>query len=160
MARRPKPVRLRACGAEDLTVVAACLQDALMPLREMGFRPAEQRFVAVCDRFTWEDLSAHGESFGGGAARLHRVKAGLRFEGVTRARVSGIDQRETRQVLELLTLTREPGALTMLFSGGAAIRLEGTQIRCLLEDLAPARPARQVPTHPIGDGRRGATHDQ
>ena len=47
-------LRLKAGDAEDLAVIAACLQDARIPLREMAYLPGEKRFVAVFVRFRRE----------------------------------------------------------------------------------------------------------
>ena len=48
------PLKVIARDAEDLAVVAACLQDALIPLNEMRYLPQERRFIMVANRFRWE----------------------------------------------------------------------------------------------------------
>ena len=50
-------LRLRAMDEDDLQVIAACLQDALVPLREMAFMGEERRFMAAFNRFQWERLA-------------------------------------------------------------------------------------------------------
>ena len=40
-------LRLRAVDADDLSVIAACLQDALVPLSEMAYLPDQRRFMAA-----------------------------------------------------------------------------------------------------------------
>jgi len=45
------PLKIIARDAEDLAVVAACLQDALIPLNEMRYLPQERRFILVANRF-------------------------------------------------------------------------------------------------------------
>lgn len=47
-------IKLRAVDGDDLQVVSACLQDALVPLREVAFLKKEARFVMVANRFRWE----------------------------------------------------------------------------------------------------------
>ena len=42
---RPPTLRLRAEAEADYAIVAACLQDALMPMSEMTFLPGEKRFA-------------------------------------------------------------------------------------------------------------------
>ena len=44
------PLKIIARDAEDLAVVAACLQDALIPLNEMRYLPQERRFIMVANR--------------------------------------------------------------------------------------------------------------
>ena len=145
-------LRLRAVAPGDYDVLAACLQDALMPPAEMAFRPRERRFVAVFDRFMWERADRRGPRF--------MVRSALRFEGVGTARSRAV-ARGGGAPLELLTLVPEPGALSLMFAGGGAIRLEGAAIEAWLEDLAEPRRAPVAPSHAecggadrAGGGRR------
>src|SRR3546814_9532251 len=50
-----KPLKLRARDPADMDVVAALLQDALVPLGDMAYLAREQRFVLVANRFRWKD---------------------------------------------------------------------------------------------------------
>jgi len=141
---KPKALRLRAIDAADYEVVSACLQDALMPVREMAWLPREHRFVAVFDRFMWEHCAPV-------SADLRKppfvVTSALRVEGVARARLRGVDPGDRGAVLELLALGEDDGALSLVFAGGGAIRLEGEAMTCVVEDLADPRPARVTPHH-------------
>ena len=47
-------LKLRAEDAEDLTVVSACLQDALVPVGDLTYLAHEQAFVGVFNRYRWE----------------------------------------------------------------------------------------------------------
>jgi hypothetical protein len=141
---RPGTIRLRAEDDSDYQVLAACLQDALMPLAEMAFVERESRFVAVFDRFMWEHCAPAGPD----SRPPFIVLSALRVEGVRAARLRRIDQTDTRAPLELLTLSRdEGGALQLMFAGGGVIRLEGERLVCLIEDLAEPRPVRRGPEH-------------
>src|SRR3546814_7403897 len=57
MAENPesadKPLKLRAHDPADMDVVAALLQDALVPLGDMTYLAKEKRFVMVANRFRW-----------------------------------------------------------------------------------------------------------
>ena len=55
------PLKIIARDAEDLTVVSACLQDALIPLNEMRYLPQERRFIMVANRFRWERAAKGGD---------------------------------------------------------------------------------------------------
>src|SRR3546814_2045479 len=61
MAENPesadKPLKLRAHDPADMDVVAALLQDALVPLGDMTYLAKEKRFVMVANRFRW-----HGDA--------------------------------------------------------------------------------------------------
>ena len=140
---KPETLRLRAEVAADYDVIAACLQDALMPLSEMAFLPKEKRFVAVFDRFMWEHCAP--------AAANRRppftVQTALRVEGVEAVRLHDIDQSRPQVLLELLTIVPEPGSFSMMFAGGGAIRLEGKNLICMVEDLSMPQPAPVAPHH-------------
>ena len=69
-------LKLLAFDADDLAVISANLQDALLRVGDLAWLPAEQRFVAVSNRFDWvEALKEAGDPT---AAYLRR-RSGLRF---------------------------------------------------------------------------------
>ena len=140
----PDALKLRAADAEDLAVIAACLQDAILPLAEMTFQPAEKRFVMVASRFRWED--AEGERIEG---RIYeRVHSGVRFDGVKAVRVRDIEQGKPSRILELLTLDTGDGYVDLIFAGGGVIRLEVERVLCHLEDIDEPWPTQWKPAHP------------
>lgn len=169
--RTDRPLKLRARDAEDLQAVAACLQDALVPLSDMAFLQREKRFVMVANRFRWErrpeaapaapprepDGDARFEDAGpeSPAPAYERVNCGVAFDRVARVRSRGVDLARRDQILNLLTLRAEPGAVTLVFSDGAEIRLEVGQIRCHMEDLGEPWPTGWRPSHPLDDVESG-----
>lgn len=144
---------LRATDLEDLKVIAACLQDALLPVQDACYLPSEQSFVLVVNRFRWE--AEAGDNPDQPGALHERVLCGVRFEGVKRVASRGIERSKRTLPLELLTLAAgigpEPDTfdLRLIFAGGGAIRLEVDRILCHLEDLDEAWPTRWRPNHPI-----------
>jgi len=163
-ARRPpatarfQPLRLRAEDAEDVTVLAACLQDATLRCADMTYQPQQRRFALVLNRFRWEDEGSAGS--GRRLIRIEphiRVAAGLHFDGVLKVQSSGIDRGDGRAVLELLSIIAEPlgeqpaAALTLVFAGGAAIRLEVECIDAQMQDIGAPFPVRRVPQHKVED---------
>ncbi len=141
------PLKLRAEDMEDLAVIAACLQDALVHVGEMTYLPRKRRFVAAFNRFVWEAETKT-------PLRKH---CGMHFEGVLEAKVQGFDQSGPDKLLELLTIDcaeAEDGAatITLLFAGGAAVRLEVECIDCALADMGAPWQAVATPGHPAGEG--------
>jgi hypothetical protein len=142
-------LKLLAFDAEDLAVVAAHLQDAVVQVGDLAWRPQDRRFVALVNRFDWaKALSCGREPF-------ERRRAALRVERVLKAQIQGIDLKRPKQVLSLLTVqftargAEDPaGELTLLFAGGAAIRLDVECIEAVIEDLGAAWRARRKPEHP------------
>ncbi len=98
--------------------------------------------VAGADR----DSDAKFEEADGGPL-YQRVNCTVCFDWVRKVHFRGVDLRRKDQLLNLLTIEADPGAVTLLFSGGGAIRLEVSDIRCHLEDLGEPWPTRWRPDH-------------
>jgi hypothetical protein len=157
----PSPsIKLRARDPKDMEVVAAWLQDALVPLADVAYLKREKRFVLVANRFKWEsvpaDLPSNPRPAAGDDARFEdangdppfqRVNCGVCFDRVRAVRSRGLDLENKDHILNLLTIEATPRAVTLLFSGDAAIRLEVTGIACHLEDLGEPWPTRWQPAH-------------
>ncbi len=142
------PLKLRAKDAEDIAVIAACLQDALVPVGDLTYLPEERQFVAVLNRFCWET----DEDTGAAATAHQRVLCGLRFDGVRGVKLRGVDRHDSGRLLQLLTIESADDAITLVFAGGVAFRLEVEAVRCSLEDLVEPWPTRWQPSH---DGEAG-----
>ncbi|MEQ8354313.1 MAG: DUF2948 family protein [Kiloniellaceae bacterium] len=162
-----KPLKLRARDPQDMDVIAALLQDALVPLGDMTFLTKERRFVMVANRFLWQGDPAEdprpaapealpeGEDAGfddDGLPPFERVNSGICFDKVERVRYRGLKPGGNDEILSLLTITSEPGAITLIFAGDAAVRLEVQAIRCHLEDIGQPWPTRWRPDHDADAG--------
>ena len=150
-------LKLRAEDPEDLRVIAACLQDALVPLSDIHFQETERRFILVANRFRWENCpdlpEAPQNGDGVGCSSYERVNCGILFDNVSAVRRRGLDQRDRGRILELLTMDVEVSddnrmAVVMLFAGGAAIRIEGVGIKCRITDIGEPWPTQFRPNHP------------
>jgi len=141
-------LRLNAEDAEDLEVIAAHVQDAVLQVRDLAWLPSVRRFALVMNRFRWEE---------GPRAKTHsRMRSGLHFENVQQARVKNIAQGREEGVLNLLTLsfreTQAPsGIVSLTFSGGAEIELEVEALTAQLTDMGLSWPTQNRPAHEIGN---------
>ena len=146
-------LRLKAVDNDDLSVIAACLQDALVPLSEMAYLADQKRFVAAFTRFRRECLADPD-----GCAGLTQCQAALAFKQVEAALHYGLDSRFGAVKLELLTLVAEPPGedgltdVILLFAGDAAIRLRVRAIAATLEDFGEPWPAPVPPAHDLPAG--------
>ncbi|SIQ11333.1 MULTISPECIES: DUF2948 family protein [unclassified Bosea (in: a-proteobacteria)] len=138
------PLKLLALDADDLGVVSAHLQDAVLKIADMVYLPKEHRFALAARRFDWE-----------GAEQGHRRRrlAALHFDRVLGVRSSNLDKNDAERVLNLLAVTfeatQEPaGEVTLHFSEGAAIRLVVECIESQMKDLGPVWEAVATPDHP------------
>jgi Protein of unknown function (DUF2948) len=131
--------RLSARSVEDLAVVAALLQDAIVPLGDIAFIEGTHSFVLVLNRFRWET--------GEGAGERERITSGLRFDTVKRVQYRGIRRDDRSQFLSLLTISYDNGIVVLHFAGGGTIRLEVDALRCAMEDFGEPWPTPSTPTH-------------
>ena len=141
-------LKLIALDEEDLAVLSAHLQDAVVKVSDLAYLSREKRFAALFNRFDWEAAAGAG----GRRASHQRVRAALRFERVLSARLQQIDLATKTRVLSLLAVGFEPGvapggSVIMIFAGGGAIRLEVECIEAELRDLGGAWRAAGRPEH-------------
>lgn len=149
-----RPIKLRAEDAEDLKVVSTVLQDAIVPIGEMCFLPRQGRFVLVVNRFKWESVEDGRSLLGPTAEDEHlfpfeRTHCAVRFENVTAARARGIDVKDRRQILELLSLEVVEDGVSLHFAGGGCVHLLASGWHCLVEDLGEPWPTSCRPCHPL-----------
>ncbi len=143
-------LKLIALDKEDIQVVSAHLQDAVVKAADIRWRPAEKRLVIALNRFDWE--AAHGTD-----PEFRRRRAALRFERVSACKCrncSAVEAVQTDRVLKLLAVvfesTDQPaGVVTLTFSGGAALRLEVECLEAELADLGPSWVTECCPAHKV-----------
>jgi hypothetical protein len=142
-------LRLKAVDADDLGVIAACLQDALIPLSEMVYLPDERRFLAAFTRFRRECLPDPDRREG-----LTQCQSVLAFGEVETVKHHGVDPRFGAVKLEFLTMVAEPGeagatSVVLIFAGDVAIRLRVRGISATLSDIGEPWPAAAAPHHDL-----------
>jgi hypothetical protein len=142
-------LKLIALDNDDIQIVSAHLQDAVVKTADIIWRPAEKRLVIGLNRFDWEAAN-------GGSPEFRRRRAALRFDRVSACKCRNCAAVEKDQVLNLLAVsfheTDQPaGIVTLTFSGGAALRLEVECLEAELADLGPSWTTECCPGH-IVDG--------
>jgi hypothetical protein len=161
-------LKLIARDAEDLSVVASCLQDALVPLNEMKYLPAERRFIMLLNRFRWEKPRAEAlapgqklpdasfEDDGDYPDAYQRIHTGLCIDRVLSVRSRDIDRSKPDRFLNLLTIRVEADKLDFLFAGGGIIQLEIEALNLFMQDLGESWPTQWQPQH---EGKLAAAKD-
>jgi hypothetical protein len=139
-------LRLRAEDADDLAIISACLQDALVPVRDLAYMPEDHAFFLVANRFRWE-----GTQDASGAVVCERVLSGLAVGDVDAVSYRGFRRGDGDSILALLAVRASPGTIHLDFARGAEIRLEVPHIRCHLSDLGEPWPTSWQPDHPAGE---------
>ena len=149
-------LKLIAFDSDDLAVISAHLQDAVLKVADIAYLPRERRFAAVGNRFDWADALTDGKPK---TRDYVRRQMALRFERVLGAKMHGIDASRKDAVLALLAIRFDPeeapdgpgGHVTLNFADGAAIRLQVECIEAELKDLGPVWRAKSMPRHPDDD---------
>lgn len=161
-----RPFRVRVETVEDLEIISAMLQDAIVPISEIAWLRDENRFVLMTQRFRWEKAPA-GYSIDDGHDALgdpdpsetaadasapsdwyERITCALRFEHVTAVRANGIDLANRAQMLDLLSLHITENGLDLAFAGDKTIRLAISKLSCHAEDIGQPWPTTLRPDHP------------
>ena len=137
------PLKLKAVDADDVSVLSAVLQDALVAVGEMAWLPDERRFVLVANRFRWEPGTALARP------SFERTLSGLCIDEVRAVRRRGFSPRDGERILELLAIRAEGNTLYFDFAGGSSVRLDVDRIHCHLDDFGEPWPTRWRPRHPL-----------
>ena len=135
-------LKLVAADAEDLEVISARLQDAVVKLKNFLWLPRKRRFAAVVNRLQWET---------GGRTR---VRAGLHFDGVLKVQSHQVKLGAGEAVVSLLALNFKPnggedpgGVIEVVLAGGGLLRLTVECIDAELVDMTAGWAARGTPDH-------------
>ena len=143
-----EPLKLAVLDADDLSIVSAHLQDAVVKVRDLAYLPAERRFAMLVRRFDWE----------AGPAEPRRRLTGLHFERVLGVQTRGIDRSRPDESLSLLAITFEQtdapsGTAELVFAGGATVRLALECLEAAMKDMGPIWASASRPAHDEAEGR-------
>lgn len=145
-------LKLVALDHDDIEIVSAHVQDALVRTGDIFWQPREHRFVMVLDRFDWLTAVNAGLDRQGD---YRRCRTALRFERVLACKCRGVDQNNKDGRLNLLAVAfaeqdAPAGVVTLTFSGGAAIRLDVECLEAELADLGEISVTAACPNHFAG----------
>jgi len=138
-------LKLTAFDAEDLAVISAQLQDAVIRAGDIKFLRRAKKLALLANRFAWEET----EGLDGG---FRRRRSGLQITRVARVRVNRIRQDNPDAILSLLAIAFEPGEepsgkIRLEFSGGGTLEAEVECIEAALEDIGPVWGTPHMPSH-------------
>lgn len=132
----PPDDRLTLLGQspDDLPLLAAVLQDAILRAPDIAYDRRRRRLVLLVNRYRHEA--------GGGS----RVRSALRLESVT-----AVQRRHwptaPEAMLVLLGLSADGDWLQLVFAGGIALRARAEVIDIVVEDLGPPWATSLTPHH-------------
>ena len=148
-------LKLVALDEEDLKVVSAHMQDAILRVEDMAWEPGSNRFVALLNRFDWPsaDRLADNETVAKNPKKPYqRRRCALRFDCVTNVQLKNISFDNRTAVLELLAISFEAdempsGTVELIFADHCSVRLQVECIEAELSDLGPGWGTRSRPEH-------------
>ena len=146
---------LRVEDVEDLKVMSAALQDAVVRIEDLTYLPKKRRFAGVLNRFRWENEvdGKSGQTLNRDAgARHERVRTGFHFDGVEAVRAKNILQDKKEGLLSLLAIQFDgqnggEGEVALIFSGGGMIVLKVECIEASFQDLSESWSTPNLPHH-------------
>ncbi|MDE2445393.1 MAG: DUF2948 family protein [Alphaproteobacteria bacterium] len=134
-------LHLTAQDAEDLNVISAQMQDAVLRFADISFDTKRRRFTLVANRFAWDQVDSK-----------QRRRTGLHFDFVSSVQKQGFFNVGPDTILSLLAIRFEPkdelsGHITLAFSAGHQLRLAVECVDATLADMGPAWATATTPQH-------------
>lgn len=132
------PVRLRANTTDDLQVVAAMVQDALLVPADMKWDKQARTFTTRLNRFCHEV-----------AGTPTRVSTGLQFGQVLSVQFKGQPGEKFCSLLSIQPANQDGGntAIDLIFSGDYTIRITAEDIDAVLADISAPWAGKSTPKH-------------
>ncbi|KFC68452.1 hypothetical protein FF80_01893 [Devosia sp. LC5] len=139
-------LKLLALDTEDLDVLSAHVQDAVVRVADMGYARGDRRFALLMNRYDWASDKPRGKGV--------RKRAALHFDAVQSVVTAGFDPNAHDGVLNLLAITFIPidgpaGMVELSFAGGGTVRLGVECLEARLSDLGAAWAAAAKPAHTL-----------
>ena len=132
-----------AKDAEDLGIVAAALQDAILRVGDISYSSKERSLSLRLWRFRNE------------SKKSERVLTGFRLDDILSIKARGIDRSDPEALLVLLDVHFTPypedppgGLIALQFAGGGELRLEAEAVEAICADISDPKGTDKIPLHP------------
>ena len=89
-------LKLLALDAEDLEVISATTQDAIVRVGDMGYAQADRRFALLMNRYAWEEPGKKGQ----------RKRSALHFDSVQAVQAAGINLEARDGAVRVMVASR------------------------------------------------------
>ncbi len=140
-----KRLRLLAETGEDLTIISAALQDAIVRVGDIYYDRDGRSLVIITNRYSHE-TQAPG-----------RIKSGLGLHNILSVKMKNIERSDPDAFLVLLSIefipadTPPSGEIRLVFAGGGEIRVQAECLEVRLIDIQAARTTKSIPLHPVNE---------
>lgn len=134
------PLKLLAQDAEDLAVISAALQDAVVKLGDISYEPSARQLTISLNRYRWE------------AGRRERIRSAFQLAGVQKVESRNLRRGPSDAVVNVLAVSFAPGeapggAITLQFAGDGDLRAEVECVEAVLADVSQPWPTPRTPLH-------------
>ena len=139
-------LKLLATSDDDLRVVAAHLQDAIVSIQDIANLKKNRIFLIQLNRFMWEDVEK------GIFRKNKRIRTILKFDNVISVLSKNINIKKDKKFLDFLTiesnlLSDKSYEIKLIFSGDAAIKIKTEVIDVTLDDQGSPWESKTQPKH-------------
>ena len=139
-------LKLLATSDEDLRVVAAHLQDAIVSTQDIISLKKNRIFLIQLNRFMWEDVEK------GIFRKNKRIRTVLKFDNVISVLSKNINTKSNKKFLDFLTiecnvLSDKSYEVKLIFSGDAIIKIKTEIINVTLDDQGSPWESKTQPKH-------------
>ena len=139
-------LKLIARTVEDLRVVSAHLQDAIVNINDIANLKKNKILLIQLNRFMWEDVEK------GVFRKNKRIRTFLKFENVIKVNSKNINQAGKDKFLDFLTIETSQMIdnnyeMKILFSGDSIIKVISEVIEVTLDDQGEAWDTKNKPKH-------------
>ena len=143
---KPKNLKLIARTLEDLRVVSAHLQDAIVNINDIANLKKNKILLLQLNRFMWEDVEK------GVFRKNKRIRTILKFENVIKVKSKNIVLAGRDKFLDFLTIETSQMInnnfeMKILFAGGSIIKITAEVIEVTLDDQGEAWDTKNKPKH-------------
>ncbi len=143
---KDKNLKLIAKTEEDLKVISAHLQDAIVLTSDIASLEKNKIFLIQLNRFMWEDVEK------GVFRKNKRIRTFLKFENIIRVLSKNINQNDKNKFLDFLAIesklmTDKSYEINLIFSGNSLIKIFVEVIEATLDDQGDPWESKTKPKH-------------
>ena len=141
-----KYLKLLAYTKEDLNVISAHLQDAIVFASDIAYLKKNRILLIQLNRFMWEDVEK------GVFRKNKRIRTVLKFDNVMHVVSKNINQNDKNVCLDFLAIESKIKAdksydINLIFSGGAIVEINSEVIEVKLDDQGSPWVSKAKPKH-------------
>ena len=143
---KAKNLKLLAKTKEDIRVVSAYLQDAIVNVSDLANLKKNKIFLMQLNRFMWEDVEK------GVFRKNKRIRTILKFENVIKVHAKNINQSKGDKFLDFLTIETNQMIdnnyeMKIVFAGDSILKIIAEVIEVTLDDQGKAWDTKNIPKH-------------